>query len=225
MTIDRETIGAFVDGELNEIERRRIEQAIAEDEELARQVEMEARLRAFLGARFDPIAQAPVPERLTAAVHAAATVTPLRPRRSWGAPHWAAIVATLVVGIVAGQTLRPRGDVTGKGGALVASGALGRALEAQLASAQPTNPPVRIGLTFKAQDGAWCRSFTQAALQGIACRTPDGWQLRRTASGPPQTTEYRQAGSGDIAAAVQAMAAVGPLGSSEERRVVRSGWR
>jgi hypothetical protein len=228
MTIDRETLGAFVDGELDEITRRRIEAELAENPVLAQQVEAERRLRAALQARFAPIADEPVPERLIAAVRAGAKVAPLtsvRPRRSWGMPQWAAIAATLVMGIVAGQQLQPARDVNGRGGALVASGELADALETQLASAQGPDAPVRIGLSFKAQDGAWCRTFEQNTLEGIACRSGDSWQLRRTMTSSARGAEYRQAGSSEIAAAAQAMAADVPLDAEAERAAVARGWR
>ena len=223
MTIDRETIGAFVDGELNEIERRRIEAALNADPALAQQVEAERRLRAALKARFDPVAAAPVPEHLVAAVREGAKVAPMRRRIGWGMPQWAAMAATLALGLLVGQQLRPGADVVGRDGAMHASGALAQALETQLASAQ--GAPVRIGLTFKARDGAWCRTFEQQALAGIACRAGEGWALRRVEAGARQSGEYRQAGSTGIAAAAQDMAADSPLDAQAERAVIARAWQ
>lgn len=225
MTIDRERLGAYVDGELNEIERRRFEAGLAADPALAEQVEAERRLRKLLKARFDPIAEQTVPDRLIAAVRDGAAVTPLPRRQGWGVPQWAAIAASLVVGIVGGQALRPHGEIAERGGALVASGSLGQALETQLASAQAPAAQVRIGLTFKDRQGAWCRSFEKAALQGIACRGPDGWSLRQTMTGTSAATEYRQAGSGALAAAAQDMAGGEPLDADQERRIITRGWK
>lgn len=218
MTIDRETIGAFVDGELNEIERRRVEAALADNPVFAQQVEAERRLRALLKARFDPIAEEPVPERLGDAVRAGAKVVPLRRRAGWAAPQWAAIAATLVLGLLLGRQLQPERDP------LLATGPLARALETQLASAQAPDAPVRIGLTFKARDGAWCRTFEQKRLDGIACRDRGAWRLRQLVAAPAQATEYRQAGSGAIAAAAQDMAADVPLDAVQERLAVESDW-
>ncbi|MFD1612729.1 anti-sigma factor family protein [Sphingomonas tabacisoli] len=225
MTIDRERLGAYVDGELGEIERRRFEADLAADPALAQQVEAERRLRTLLKARFDPIAEQTVPDRLIAAVREGAAVTPLPTRKSWGVPQWAAIAASLVVGIVGGQALRPHGEIAERGGALVASGSLGRALETQLASIQAPGAEVRIGLTFKDHQGAWCRSFEKAALQGIACRGADGWSLRQTMAGASAATEYRQADSGALAAAAQGMAGGEPLDAEQERRVITARWR
>jgi hypothetical protein len=186
---------------------------------LAQQVEAERRLRALLKARFDPIAEAPVPERLEQAVQEGATVVPLPKRRGWAAPQWAAIAATLVLGLLLGRQLQPERDP------LLATGPLAQALETQLASAQAPDAPVRIGLTFKAHDGAWCRTFEQRTLDGIACRDGGQWRVRQIMAGPAQATEYRQAGSGAIAAAAQEMAADAPLDAAGERAVVSGDWK
>lgn len=219
MIIDRETIGAFVDGELSEIERRRVEAALVDNPVLAQQVEAERRLRTLLKARFDPISEAPVPERLEQTVREGAKVVPLPRRSGWAAPQWAAIAATLVLGLLLGRQLHPERDP------LLATGPLAQALETQLASAQPPNASVRIGLTFKAHDGAWCRTFEQKRLDGIACRQDGSWRLRQLSAGPEQVTEYRQARSGGIAAEAQDMAADAPLDAEQEHVAVASGWK
>lgn len=219
MTVDRETIGAFVDGELNEIERRRVEAELASNPVLAQQVEAERRLRGLLKARFDPIAEELVPERLAAAVRAGTKIAPLPRRGRWAVPQWAAIAATLMLGLLLGRQLQPEHDP------LLASGTLALALETQLASAQPPNAPVRIGLTFKARDGAWCRTFEQKSLDGIACRDGDRWRLRQAIAAPAQATEYRQAGSSAVLAAAQDMAADAPLDAADERAVVNGDWK
>jgi negative regulator of sigma E activity len=216
MSFDRETIGAFVDGELDEIRRRRIESALRDDPELARQVEAERRLRDALQVRFAPIANEPVPERLVAAVRDGAKVQALPPaRRRWVPVAVAASVAALAI---AGLQLRPGGDPN------IASGTLAQALETQLASAQAADAPVRIGFTFKAQDGAWCRTFEQRAASGIACRSGEGWRVRRTERGAAPTGDYRQAGSPTIAAAAQDMAADAPLDAEAERLLIARAW-
>jgi negative regulator of sigma E activity len=216
MSFDRETIGAYVDGELDEIRRRRIEAALQEDPELARQVEAERRLRDTLQARFAPIAEEPVPERLIAAVRDGAKVAPLAPKRTRWAP--VAIAASIVAVAAVGLQLRPQRDPD------LATGPIAKALETQLASIQAADAPVRIGFTFKARDGSWCRTFEQRATSGIACRSDEGWQVRRRATGAPQTGDYRQAGSPEIAAAAQEMAADAPLDPGAERLLVKRGW-
>jgi len=217
MSFDRETIGAFVDGELDEIRRRRIEAAMKDDPELARRVEAERRLRAALDARFGPIADEPIPDRLIGAVRDGGKVAPLTPKR----PRWVpvAVAASVALAALAGLQLRPESNPD------LASGTLAQALETQLASAQAADARVRIGFTFKARDGAWCRTFEQRAVSGIACRLDEGWIVRRTERGAAPTGDYRQAGSPRIAAAAQDMAADAPLDADAERAIVRGGWR
>ena len=61
MTIDRETLMAYADGELDLLAARRVEQAIAADPSLAEQVERHRALTASLRAAFSVVGQAPVP--------------------------------------------------------------------------------------------------------------------------------------------------------------------
>jgi hypothetical protein len=217
MSFDRETIGAFVDGELDEIRRRRIEAELQRDPELARRVEAEQRLRDALKARFAPIAEEPVPERLVAAVRDGAKVETLRSRRRFMLP--VAIAASVAAVAVVGLQLRPGADPN------LASGPLAQALETQLASAQAVEAPVRIGITFRSNDGSWCRTFEQRTGSGIACRSNEGWRLRRFDGQVTRSGEYRQASGPAVAAAAQDMAAEPPVEAQRERELVASGWK
>jgi negative regulator of sigma E activity len=218
MSYDRETIGAFVDGELDEISRRRIETAVRNVPELARQVEAERRVRTALRARFDPIVEQPLPERLVAAVREGAKIQSIAPKRR----HWMplAVAASVVALAIAGLQLRPAPNPN------LASGPLATALETQLASAQPADAAIRIGLTFKARDGAWCRTFDQREGSGIACRSNEHWEMRRLESENELggNVQYRQATSAESAVAAQEMAAEPPLDAEGERKLVASGW-
>ena len=83
--------------------------------------------------------------------------------------------------------------------ALVARGELARALENQLASEQRGDEPVLIGLTFKARDGDYCRSFVLRAAQtaGLACRAGAEWQIPATDSSPMPQGRDAAGGLGD----------------------------
>lgn len=231
MNFDPEIVMAYVDGEVDLVTAKRIEKAMETDAALAAHVAAERALRARLSARFDPIASDPVPDRLTAMLAGVDTTLAGRreakqSRRGLGPVAWSAIAASLALGLIVGQFgIGGTGSVVSQGGALVASGTLDKALNTQLASTQSREAPVRIGLTFRNGDGTVCRSFEQAAVSGIACRSGDGWQLRQTFSGAPQKSDYRQAGSTEIAEAASRMMAGSPMDADTERTALLAGWK
>ncbi|HEX9933411.1 MAG TPA: hypothetical protein VGB08_11265, partial [Allosphingosinicella sp.] len=222
--IGDETLNAYADGELSGLRRDEVERALAEDPELRTRLALQQRLRARVAAHYGPVAEEEVPERLSALVAPAAghvvDLAAARARR----PVWralAALAAALLLGLFAGSML-PRGDtgpVTVAGGALIARGELAEALERRLASDRGTS--LRIGVSFAAADGRFCRIFDAEALSGLACRGQEGWQLVATAAPVPgRAGEFRQASSGNplILGAAQEMMASEPLNAAAERR-------
>ena len=114
MAMDDHMLMAFVDGELDEVGRARVERAVAEDPALKARLEQQRRLRERLAAHYRPTMEEEVPERFRAML--GTNVIPLptaapRPAR----PLWhtlTALAATLVprdllVSIV-GVLVRPR---------------------------------------------------------------------------------------------------------------------
>ncbi|MBL0922888.1 MAG: anti-sigma factor [Sphingomonadaceae bacterium] len=230
MSFDRATIAAYVDGELDLVTSRRIEKSIAEDAGVAKAVEDERALRARLSARFDPVAQEPVPNRL-AALLSGNVDNSLSERRlpKWYRPsvlQWGAMAASLVVGMMIGGTALDRdgGYVRDNGGRIVAAGALADALDSQLASTQASTAKVRIGISFANADGQYCRTFESASLDGIACKAGSDWQLRRTMTGG-DTSDYRQASAGELVEAAAGMMADDPLDAAAEKAAAENGWR
>lgn len=145
--------------------------------------------------------------------------------RNWGTG--AAIAASLVLGLILGSQFADRGVVTERDGALVASGALAKALETQLASASPDAETLRILASFQRSGGDFCRVFDGGGTAGIACKHKGRWTLERTAaSGSHDAGEYRQAGSaqGELMAAAQEMAVGEPLDAAQERAAQAKGW-
>lgn len=234
MTIDpdkrAELLMAYADGELDAVTTKRIEAEMARDPEIAAEIAKHRALRDRLGAHFAPVADAPVPDRLTALLARNVVDFPTRrARRSIGS-YWkeaSALAACLVVGLSLGLTLqRGAGPVTNKAGALYASGALANALDSQLASATGT---VRVPVSFRDGTGAYCRVFDAGKTGGIACHDDEGWALRRTRAGADgnSATEFRQAGSADAAlmAEAQEMMADAPLDAAQEKAAMEKGWR
>jgi len=64
--IDETMLIALVDGELDEVSRRRIERAVAEDPALAARLDMHVRLRERLADHYAPIEAEPVPAAMRA---------------------------------------------------------------------------------------------------------------------------------------------------------------
>jgi len=230
--IDTETLMAFVDGELDELGMARVERAIAADSALAKRVAAERALKARLAAHYAPVLDAPLPDRLTALFdrerfdqeRKVVDIATARRPRGWIVTAMA-MAACLLLGLFVGRGVMPAAPGA-DGGALVAGGSLATALDTRLASAQPANAAIRIGLTFRAQDGAMCRTFEGPALDGIACRAGKTWQLRRTVSDPAAArTDYRQASSGSLMDAAQAMMAGDPLDATAEKAARDGGWK
>ncbi|MGQ0588903.1 MAG: anti-sigma factor family protein [Sphingosinicella sp.] len=229
MAVDDDTLMAWLDGELNEVERRRVETALTEDPALAARLDGQRRLRDRLAAHYGPVADEDVPERFRAMLETnVVEIAAARPGRS--RPLWqslTAIAATLVLGIFVGRAWPESATVVTDEGVLVARGALAEALETQLASTQAADAATRIGVTFARADGSPCRTFEGGALSGIACRGGADWQLVMTAAGSrARQTDYRQAGGSAplVLEAAQAMMAGEPLDAAGERRARDSGW-
>lgn len=232
MSFDNEMIMAYVDGELDLVTAKRVERAAEQDADLARRIAEERRLKERLAGHFTPVLDDPVPERLTALLSGVDTT--LEQRRNGGAlrgtrprvVQWAAMAATLVLGLVVGQTLLApsAGPVAVEDGTLVAKAELAEALDVQLASSQGEGSATRIGLTFRDRDGVACRTFEATALSGIACRKGEDWQIRRSYPGAADTA-YRQASAGDIAEAAADMMQGSPLDAAGEERLRDAGWR
>jgi hypothetical protein len=231
MTED-EKFFAWLDGELTDAEAAEMEARVAADPKLARLAEQHRAMQARLRGAFDPIAQAPVPEHLEAAVRPSAELIGFaaakRVRSMPSLPQWAAMAATLALGILLGTMTGQRGSapVEVQGGKLYAASSLNRALETQLASAPAGE--MRIGLTFRDQRGSICRSFTEPQASGLACRDGDRWQVRGLFAAPQgQGSDYRMAAGMDpnLAALVDSTMAGEAFDAAAEKAAKQRGWR
>tara|TARA_R110001606_G_scaffold202496_11_gene350614 strand:- start:2981 stop:3706 length:726 start_codon:yes stop_codon:yes gene_type:complete len=241
MTFDEATIMAYVDGECDAVTAKRVEKAMATDAGLAGQVSKARALRKKLADFYAPVAEEAVPDRLTAMLTSAAAANvdssfttrkadqenAKQQRRSMGVAQWAAMAATLALGVVVGQFGLADGSgspFAQDGSALIASGPLANALEKQLASAQSDDSDYRIGLTFRAKTGNICRSFTGEAVSGIGCREGQQWKMVSTLPGGNQS-DYRQASSSAVNAIAADMMADAPVDADTERKLLESGWK
>lgn len=251
MQFSTEILMAYVDGELAADQARQIEAAMATDAELARQVERQRALRKELRAAFAGTLDEPIPARLLDAVdsspaaaarpvididaaRAARAATPGRARWSW--PEWTSVAASLLIGLLIGRTaLQPPQsslfDVSERG--IAATGALVAALNEQPSGSAPADAAVGIGLSFRARNGDYCRTFITHAgtsTAGFACRDAQGWQIRTVSENPGVESgqQYRMAGSElppAVLSAVQAEMAGEALDAAEEQAARAKGWR
>ena len=246
MKITEEMLIAFADGELDPKQRETVMRAVAADPELGRKLAAHQRLRTTLSGHFEPLAEEPVPDRFKtllaqkpasgddnvvslAAVREGRKDKVERDGRRWS-PGWskfAAIAATLVLGLAIGQSLNDGSPVGVSGGGIVARGELAEALDTRLASAQDAGAETRIGLTFRSKDGDICRTFDGTAMAGLACREGGRWRLEQLLPGTSAGSDYRQASAGDprLAASVQDMIAGAPFDAQAEKAARDEGWR
>jgi anti-sigma factor RsiW len=233
MAIDDDMLMAFVDGELDEVNRARVGRAVAEDPALKARLEQQQHLRDRLAAHYGPVAEEEVPERFRALLETTVVAFPAASPRA-ARPLWqtlTALAATLLLGLAIGRNLLAPGapgPFAVQDGTMVARGELATALDTQLASAQTQDAPTRIGVSFTSNDGRACRTFDSRAAAGVACRGDNGWQVMMTAAGSGgQRTDYRQAGSENVLVqqAAEEMMAGEPYDAAAERRARDSGWR
>jgi hypothetical protein len=244
MSISDQQLHAYVDGELSDAERTLVEQAISQDADIARRVAGQQALRQRLRGAFDAVLQEQVPDRLIAAVGPVTDLSAARDRAKRRAgsvlsskPGWFAIAASLLVGTIAGLLAsRWNADAdltTFRDGKLVARGALASALDEQLASAIPPNTSVRVGLSFKAKSGRYCRTFEFAAPEGtagLACYDQQHWRVLTLVETPAKAAAdptYRMAASDLPPLLLQSVSeniSGEPLDAPAELRARSAGW-
>lgn len=246
MKFSDETLMAYADGELDDATRATVERAIRADPSLAAKVRQHAAMRSNVFAAFGPIADEPVPPRLAAATRSgkviqlnsarAARAEATQEKRRWSWAEWGGIAAALIVGVVAGgagvsglQDDARLAATAGAGGALLAKGDLAAALSNQLAGAAPEAGAVRIGVSFEARGGGYCRTFTMGAAAGLACRNGAEWRVPLMAEATKGASgDYRQAGSEMppvVLDAIDARMAGQTLDAKAEEAARDRGWK
>lgn len=246
MTFSDELLIAFVNGELAEPARAAVERAVRADPAIAARVAghraRRSRVYGVVAGGRDGAAQAHAHGCASGAkivqldaIRAARNVPlppPPPPQPAWTRRHLLALAAALACGAVLGgagwrlwQGEAELASLSGADGALVAQGNLAEALSGQLASPGPSGR-VRIGISFLAKDGKYCRSFVMDTTAGLACRDGAQWKIPVLAQGalgaawmdgsvpPPAVLD-----------AIDARIAGTPLGAAAERAAQARGWR
>jgi len=189
MTVTDVELMAYVDGELDAARCESLRQEIAASADLSRRVAEQEALRDRLSRAFDPVLDEPVPSRLAdLASHArvgdfrrAARQRPLRNVWLSGLALAAGIVLGIALGPALLQLASERPDIVASGADVAADGALADALSRRLASEQSASDPIRLGVSFLATSGEYCRTFISrrgdGALAGMACREGAAWRI------------------------------------------------
>jgi len=250
MTFSDETLMAYADGELDLATCRAIEDAMRRDAALARRVAQHKAMRTDVFAAYAPVADEAVPPRLAQPLRQATVVSleSVRARREaeqqavrkasrgrrWSWPEWGALAAMLMVGVMAGHygigmlPIEGGDNLASRDGVLVAQGRLSTALEQQLGG---ISGAVRIGTSFVAQDGGYCRSFmTAQGTAGLACKQGATWKVPLMVQNPvrEQQGEYRLAAAEmplPVLEAVDQRISGQPLDAKAEQEAVRKGWQ
>ena len=232
MTITPEDIAAFADGELSGEREAQVAAAIEADPELAQQVERHISLKAMLAGHYAPVLDQPVPDRLAAMLSrpqpaevvdfSAAREQRESKRRL---PHWGWIAGPVLAASLALAVFLPgqRGEAPA-----YADTQLAGVLDDRLVADQSPGDETRVLLSFRSEEGRYCRAFSGSAGGGIACRDEAGWKLEALGEGSEgASTDYRMAGAGDaeILALAQEMAAGPALDAQGEQAAREQGWR
>jgi hypothetical protein len=230
---EEELFYAWLDGELEGEEAERVAARVAVDPALKAKADGHRRMEAQLRGAFEPV----LTQDVMPPVFGSARVVDFQARRaeretrraSFGLPQWAAMAATLAIGVVAGQFVGDRsgGPVEARDGMLVAAASLDRGLDVELASAG-NNGRVRVGLTFRDRDGSICRSFTNDGASGLACRQGDDWRIEGLFAAPQgQRGDYRMAAGEDprLAALIDGRIAGEPFDAAKEKAARDANWR
>jgi hypothetical protein len=224
---DYEQLSQYLDGELDQFASRRLEQRLAAEPELQSLLaQLQAQDNAIKTA-FNGTEQAP---QHVAALLESNVVT--FPRQQDRRPTWQyAIAASLVAAV--GLVLTPSWQQAPQGDPVLAS-----VLEQtpSMASGWKTlddGRQVRPVLSFKDNDGSWCREYLlssgEQGSRGVACRQGSNWNtlVFAEATLPGNAIDFRPASAGDtdiIADYMADNAATIALSADEEAKLIASDW-
>lgn len=221
---------AWLDGELEGDAAARMAAMVEASPELTARAAAHRALGQDLRGAFAPVMAAASAPRFAEVVDLAEHKAQRDRHRGWfGVPQWAAMAATLALGLIVGQLvdLRTEAPIESRNGTIIAAALLDRALDEQLASAGPSEE-IRIGLTFRDRRGSICRSFSGEAGSGLACRADGEWQIRGLFPGAEgQAGDYRMAAGENprLVALIDETISGEPFDSTAEKAALDKGWR
>ena len=247
----RETLDAFIDGQLPPDEMTRVAVLLESDSSVRAYVEQQQALQRRFTTAFAPLMAEPVPDAVLRAVRQA-PISPywqlfatlnrckiwLLSGSLWRLAIPAAVTVSLGLAIGVALERNAQSDIpylgNASGGTLIAQGELKQALNEQLASDGNSTGNARVGVSFRSKTGEDCRTFTvsgtQNAVGGVACRANDEWVIGAIAANADTsnaTSPYEMAGSAmptAIRATVNQMIAGAPFDSTAERAARARHW-
>ena len=251
-----ETLMAYVDNEVDSEVRLEIDAAMVGDPALAARIDQQRALVGKLQAAYAPIAAEPIPSRLLDAVRNGDSAQPadnvisLKAARAskngtksasrWSWQMLGGMAASLVIGVIVGRSGMPGKEaamVSAQNGQLLARGTLAAALSTQSGGDAVAGGPVKIGLSYAAKSGAYCRAFMlkEGPSAGIACQDNGDWRIQlltREQAGNPAGSQvgatYRMAGSAmpdSVLRLVDAEITGEALDAAGERAAIQRGWQ
>jgi len=228
--MDRETLNAFVDGELPPQEMARIAALLESRPDLKAYVLKQEKLRAAL--RLEELLREPPPSRLVETAIKSPVSWQWRLQALLGRrfvmrsliPAAAALLAGLIIGLTTGS----RGDLFLSHGQMLARDDLAQALNTDLASSGYSGEGPHIGISFRDHRGRDCRTFALAGQAGLACHQDGAWVVSTLVM---QSSEsggtYRIAGSempDAVRRAVEASIQGAPFDATAEAQARANGW-
>lgn len=252
-TLTDETLMAFADGELGAAERLQVQNALQAQPALRQRVDQMHQQRQRVGAAFAAVLDEPVPDRLSRLLQTPAAA-PAQPTSAQPEPvvvqlaearaarartrpamlSWAQLggmAASVMLGVLLGARFLGAGADPAMGlnqGQLIAGGAIDKALSTQLASEPAAGASVAVQLSFVDKGGNYCRTFSTAAVAGLACQQAGQWVVQQVSSVDAQTTgPVRQAASAlppALLEAVDQRMANGTLDAAAERQARAQAW-
>lgn len=249
-----EELMAFADGQLAGERAARLAEAVERDASLRARVDALASQRQRVAAAFADVLDEPVPDRLSALLAPPAVIDLAAERQRRAAPppasapasrpaagwlQWGGMAASLVLGVLLGWQLGPRGAggdalLSEADGQLVAGARLARVLDGQAGGEAGRDVPtggLSVPLSFVDREGRYCRAFSGERVAGLACRDAARWSVQTTvaAAGPGDAGGgMRPAATALPAALLDAIDARidGAALSAEQEKAARDrGWR
>lgn len=244
----KETLSAFIDGELDAKEHAQVAALVENDANLKAFVAEQEQLRIALHSAFANVIAAPIPERILAT----AANTPIsfrlrlrqmfgvrpRARRDGAMARFVFPALTMALGLVVGVGVERSSlstndfSLSASTGKIVARAELARTLDQKLGSDEQSGA-TRIGVTFRDKAGTVCRSFevsrNAATTDGFACHHDGDWQvgalITRPALATASTYALASASMPDaIRDAISDHIDGAPFDAVSERRARDRGW-